>query len=205
MYPPAHYQVTDPALLPELIRQYNFASVTAWYKGEYLVSQIPLIVKEEAGKTVLYGHFAANNPIIQAIEAGTEISLVFNGPHAFVSSTWYNPMEASTWNYIMVHVQAKAHLMDSSELPNLLDELIAQEEGENSQAPRYADLPEKYTSALLPHIQGVKLDVLNMRGVVKLSQNKTRAQQLLIIEQLKNTGSALDLAVAEAMLDQLKD
>lgn len=204
MYPPAHYQVTDPALLPELIGQYNFASVTAWHQGEYLVSHIPLIVKEEDGKTVLYGHFAANNPIVKAIEEGTELSLVCNGPHAFVSSTWYNPMEASTWNYIMVHVQAKAHLMDSSELPALLDELIVQEEGTDSQAPRYTDLPEKYTSALIPHIKGVKLDVISMRGVMKLSQNKTRAQQLLIIEQLQNTGSALDDAVAKAMLKLLQ-
>ena len=203
MYPPAHYQVTDPTLLIDLIRQYRFVSVTAWYKGEYLVSHIPLILKEEDGKTVLFGHFAANNPVIQAIEDGTELSLLCNGPHAFVSATWYNPMEASTWNYIMVQIQAKAQLLDQSALPGLLDDLIAQEEGQSSQAPKYAELPERYTSSLLPHIKAVRFDVSSIKGVMKLSQNKTRAQQLQIIEHLELTSRSLDLELAKLMKDQL--
>lgn len=205
MYPPAEYQVTDPTLLLDLIRQYRFVSVTAWYKGEYLVSHIPLIIKEEDGNTVLYGHFAANNPVLQAIEAGTELSLLCNGPHAFVSATWYNPKEASTWNYIMVQIQAKAQLLDQSVLPGLLDDLIIQEEGKDSPAPKYAELPEQYTSSLLPHIKAVRFDVGSKKGVMKLSQNKTRAQQLQIIEQLKSTGNALDAEVAKAMQHLIKD
>lgn len=199
MYPPAHYQENDRQKLLEFIRQYNFATVTVQMQGEYHVAHIPIVLKDDHAEPVLFGHFAANNPIIGAIEAGESISLVFNGPHCFVSSTWYDERQASTWNYMMVHVQTVPTLLNDAQLVELLDELIVQEEGPNSAAPRYADLPESYTQALLPHIKGVRMPILQIRGVFKLSQNKPAKHQQLIIEQLEQRGDTMSLAIAQQM------
>lgn len=198
MYPPDHYRQNDFDTLMAFIKQYHFASVTAFAEGQYHVAHIPIVIKEVGGEQQLFGHFASDNPIITAARQGTELSLVFNGPHCYVSSTWYDAKQASTWNYMMATMQARPEVLPASALPGLLNELISQEEGTNP-APRYEELPENYTSALLPHITGVRFHIQSLRGVFKLSQNKTAKQRQLIIARLQERGDADGLAIAEWM------
>ncbi len=199
MYPPAHYQENDRQQMLDFIRQHYFATVTAWWNGSYHVAHVPVVLKEETGEAFLLGHFATDNPLVAAAKEDVLFSLVFNGPHCFVSSTWYDERQASTWNYMMVQVQTQPELLNDAQLVQLLDDLIAQSEGTNSDAPRYADLPEHYTAALLPHITGFKMPIAAMRGVFKLSQNKTAKQQQLIVAELEKRGDAASLAIAEEM------
>lgn len=199
MYPPAHFQMTDRQHMLDTIRQYNFASVTAFHNGQYHVAHIPLILKTEADTSVLYGHFDAQNPVLTAIAAGVPLSLVFNGPNAFISSTWYDSKQASTWNYLMVTVQSRAEILPATALPGLLDELIAQEEADNPDARQLSQLPDDYVAALLPHITAVRMPINHMRGVNKMSQNKPAFQRQQIIKKLLERGDSSSLAVAERM------
>ena len=45
---------------------------------------------------------------------------MFQGPHSYISSSWYENEEVPTWNYQAVHIYGKASILDKEEL---IDEL----------------------------------------------------------------------------------
>lgn len=60
----------------------------------------------------LTGHMAKQYPIYNCFNDGDEALLIFQGPHSYVSPTWYDNLEAATWNYISIHVYGKIERLD---------------------------------------------------------------------------------------------
>src|SRR3546814_10832418 len=63
----------------------------------------------EGAEGTLYGHMARANPQWQDFAglatAGQEALVVFQGPHSYISPTWYETEQPTvpTWNYVAVH------------------------------------------------------------------------------------------------------
>ena len=69
-------------------------------------SGIPFLPKRDGeGRIRLLGHFARANPQFEALQKARHVLAIFQGPHAYVSPTWYaEPSHAvPTWNYAVVH------------------------------------------------------------------------------------------------------
>ena len=45
---------------------------------------------------------------------------MFQAPHSYISSSWYENEEVPTWNYQAAHIYGKASILDKQEL---IDEL----------------------------------------------------------------------------------
>lgn len=60
----------------------------------------------------LTGHMATHYPIYKCFDDGDEALIIFQGPHSYVSPSWYDNLEASTWNYISIHVYGKIERLD---------------------------------------------------------------------------------------------
>ncbi len=105
IYVPAHFATDDADALARLMRDHPFATVITPAGGELHVSHLPLLHVPEGGPHgTLVGHFARANPHWQ--HAGDAESLVvFQGPHAYVSPSWYAApgRMVPTWNYAAVH------------------------------------------------------------------------------------------------------
>jgi len=49
---------------------------------------------------------------------------MFQGPHAYISSSWYESENVPTWNYQSVHVYGTVSIMSEKELEEDLIQLL---------------------------------------------------------------------------------
>ena len=173
-YIPKHFRVSDRDALVAFVQANGFATlVTAGAEG-LDVSHIPLhLVRAADGKVKLLGHVARANAHWKSLEAGRETLAIFNGPHAYISPSWYvNHPSVPTWNYATVHARGTAKLMDEEGLKRLIDTLSAHYESGREKPWRMADLPADYVAMMVRAIVGFEIEVASLEGKFKLSQNR---------------------------------
>ncbi len=181
MYTPKFDQVTDRALLLEVMRTHSFAILFGPQSGSSsgnspAATHLPLIVKDEGEHGVLEGHFACANPHWKSL-AGQETLVVFSGPHSYVSPTLYaEPLSVPTWNYIAVHAYGTMSLIEGeTDKDSLLAELIAA--NEPAYAAKWRAMPEGFRRTMLAGIIGFRIPIARIEGKLKLSQNRPEADR----------------------------
>jgi transcriptional regulator len=101
-----------------------------------------------------------------------ELLVVFNGPHAYVSPTWYQAEPAAvrvpTWNYAAVHARGRARVLDEAATADLLERLVDEQE----RGRWRAELEAPARRALLRAIVAFAIDAPELEGKLKLSQNR---------------------------------
>lgn len=185
----------------EFIHQHPFAFIAGCNeKAEPVATQIPVFIEEREEKLYLTGHMMRNTDHARAFEKNPAVLCVFTGPHAYVSATWYtNPHQASTWNYMAVHVKGAMRLLDETRLVEVLKKTSLHFENNNGASETiYDNLPEEYTSKLLKAIVAFEVEVHSMESVFKLSQNRDKESYRNIVGRLENQ-DATARAVAEEM------
>lgn len=181
MYTPKFNQVTDRALLIEVMRTHSFAILFGPQSGSSsgnspAATHLPLIVKDEGEHGVLQGHFARANPHWKSL-AERETLVVFNGPHSYVSPTLYaEPLSVPTWNYIAIHAYGTLSLIEGeTDKDSLLAELIAT--NEPAYGARWRAMPEGFRRTMLAGIIGFRIPIVRIEGKFKLSQNRPEADR----------------------------
>ena len=151
---------------------------------------------EENGKHFLIGHLAKANDHVQSL--GRKSTVVFHGPHAYVSSKWYETVNVvPTWNYVAVHVSGILSPVGGQELSRILGLMVLRHEVDV--ASFRSGMEEEVRANLEKHIVGVKMEIEKMEGKWKLSQNKSPDIQGKIVERLRETGDWNAERVAELM------
>lgn len=89
MYIPASFAESRLDVLHDFMEQYSFATLVSQHQGELFASSVPLLVdRTVAPHGRLTGHLARANPQWQSM-AGQRVMVLFHGPHAYISPTWY--------------------------------------------------------------------------------------------------------------------
>ena len=191
LYIPAAFRVSDEQALVSFIERHAFGTLVAQGREGFEVSHIPFLPERGAdGRLRLLGHVARANPQWQSLEGADHVLAIFNGPHAYVSPSWYRDHPAvPTWNYAVVHAHGRARLMDEAGLRDLLERLSAQYEAGRPNAWRFAEAPESFIAGLLRVIVGFSIEVERLEGKFKLSQNRP-AEIGRVIEALDREGEA---------------
>ena len=127
------------------------------------------------------GHVARANPVWKAGEG--EALAIFLGPHAYVSPSWY-PSKAETgkavptWNYITVHAKGRIRwIQDADWLRAHVTALSDAHESPRPEPWKVGDAPESYIDALLRAIVGFELEITQLDGKYKLTQNRDAADR----------------------------
>jgi transcriptional regulator len=198
VYLPEHFHETRPERVVELICRNSFATLVTTGADGVEVSHVPLHYEPKQGQHgTLLGHVARPNPQTAHLLAGGAALAIFQGPHAYVSPTWYEGApNVPTWNYAVVHAHGRvAAFEDEGRLSALLARLgSTYEEGP---APwRYEELPEDYRRRMLRGILGFEIAVERLEGKFKLSQNRSEADRANVAAALNRSAdpSARDLA-----------
>src|SRR5690606_9722481 len=112
---------------------------------------------------------------------------VFTGAHSYVSATWYtNPHQASTWNYMSVHVKGRMNFLGEEALIEILRKTSVHfENGDTSAATTFDNLPEDYRKSLMKAIVAFEVEVETIENVFKLSQNRDKKSYENIIRHLR--------------------
>lgn len=174
LYRPTHFRVDDEAQLFAFMERNAFGTLVCDGDAGLVVSHIPFLPKRHAaGGIRLLGHFARANPQFEALQKARHVLAIFQGPHAYVSPTWYvNHPSVPTWNYSVVHAHGRVRPLEERELLELLDELSRTYEGERPGAWRLADQPADYVAKMLRAISGFEMQVERLEGKFKMSQNR---------------------------------
>lgn len=177
MYPPPYYQTDDSAQLQAFLQQHYFGLLLS-HSGGIAYTPLPFLFdwQDEAAKA--YGHLARNNPQLKHLD-GADVSIIIQGPHAFVPASCYQQQPAvSTWNYTLAELTGTARLLDHQQTLALVRKQEAHSAPGMLQA---ADYQQKLVQAIV----GVEIDISQMHGRFKLSQNKPKAEQQRVIAHLQ--------------------
>ena len=192
MYNLPYYKENNKEVVLQFIHQHPFAFLTGCsVKGEPVATQIPVFIEEREEKLFLTGHIMRQTDHHKAFEENPNVLAVFTGPHTYVRATWYgNPHQASTWNYMSVHVRGLLKFLDEKGLINLLRKTTLHFENGNSQSSTVFDnLSKDYVDKLIKAIVAFKIEVKNIDNIFKLSQNRDKKSYNNIIGKLEEQGS----------------
>ena len=200
MYKLPHFTENDPDKVIAFMKENTFAIVTGLGEQYPVATHIPLeVVVEADGKIVLCGHVMKNSDHHKAFVKNSNVLVIFNGPHCYVSASWYNnPQSASTWNYMTVHAKGNIVFTDDAGTYAAIKEVTNKYEG-TATAAAFDTMPKEYIDQMLKAIIGFTIEVEKLDNVFKLSQNKSETEQINIIEQLKKTGDYNSINVTLAM------
>lgn len=189
MYTPKHFAITDRQELLRFIHDNAFGQLISSCDDRPEASHLPFLLTQD-GESLLC-HLARQSPQLSSID-GQQVLVIFNGPHAYISPRWYASPDVPTWNYQTVHVYGRAHTFtDGERLMSLVNTLSEKYEAGAEQPWR----PE-YSPKLLQAIVGVKIEITEIQGKYKLSQNRSPQDRQQVVDALYAEG---ETAMAEAV------
>ena len=207
MYVPDSFNVTDQDEIEAFLQRYDFATLVSAAGGSLTATHLPVVVRREASGLIVAGHVARANPHWKTLDGATEALLIFQGPHAYVSPTWYaNEPAVPTWNYTVVHAYGPAQAVEDAEfLEDILEALLRRYEAHRVDAWRMDSLPIEYRSRALAAVVGIRMPVLRLEAKFKLGQNRAAADRRGTVLGLEREGSVEAAGLATFMRSYLKD
>ena len=207
MYVPDSFNVDDQGEVEAFLQRYDFATLVSETGEGLTATHLPVVVRREASGLVVTGHVARANRHWKTLDGTTEALLIFQGPHAYVSPTWYsNGPAVPTWNYAVVHAYGRAQaLEDPTFLEEVLEMLVRRYESHRVDGWRMDKLPSDYRSRALAAVVGIRMPVERLEAKFKLGQNRAAADRLGTLQGLEREGSAEATSLAMFMRSYLKD
>ncbi|MGA2549247.1 MAG: FMN-binding negative transcriptional regulator [Burkholderiaceae bacterium] len=173
MYLPKHFESTDPELLLEVMRTYDFATLVNQIDGYPFATHLPVLPRrQDDGSFVIDAHVAHANPQWRALASDPRALVIFQGPHAYISPTNFRSnRRVPTWNYVAVHARGRVRILESaSEKEAILGRLIGVQEP--TFAPHFASFEPQLRDSLLGAIVGLEIQVETLEGKFKLNQHR---------------------------------
>ncbi|MEH2558047.1 transcriptional regulator [Bradyrhizobium algeriense] len=176
MYHYPNYREDDPERVIPVIKAYPLGLIVSRADGQFRASHIPFVVEQGVGGSWrLRGHMDRNNPQLADLD-GASVYVVFQAPNAYISPSVYVTRQLPTWNYVAVHVEGRCQV----EIPGLgiLDDIarLAQE-SERHEDGWVLDKEDSRVRTLAPLIGRILVEIEQMEGRFKLSQEKSPADR----------------------------
>ena len=198
MYIPKFYREEDRAKILEFLKQNEFAILVAYDGEKPTASHLLMDVVEVGEKLLISGHMSKANPLWKTFEMNSEVLVIFQGPHTYISPTWYDHVNVPTWNYQAVHLYGKPRpVMDLEELQTMLSRLVAKQEA--GSAYRLESLPPDFVKSQIKGIVGFQIEVTSIEASYKLSQNRDEENYRNVVRHLQERQDEMSHQVAEAM------
>jgi transcriptional regulator len=199
MYTPDRYKNTDRKELSAFIRKNPFGILIIYDGEKPVATHIPMMLEEENNKFALIGHISKENEQGKLFYEAPQAMAIFHGPHSYISSSWYNHDNVSTWNYIAVHVYGKISVMTELELYEHLIQLTNTMEAHSEKPKYFENISPKVIRENVTGVTGFMMTVETMQSSFKLSQNRDNVNHKNIISELEKRGDAPSKAIAEEM------
>jgi transcriptional regulator len=190
MYVPSHFREQDERVLAEFIDAHAFGTLVTTERGAPFASHVPFLHDREAG--LLHAHVARGNPQWRHVAASADVLVMFQGPHGYISPTWYADPGVPTWNYTAVHVYGHARVVDEPAATGRYVERLAARFERGSAAPWVPS----YDPKMLTGIVGIEIRITEIQGKFKLSQNRSAEDRARVAARLEASGTENDAALA---------
>ena len=198
MYIPLKYRNENLGEVADFLHNNGFAILVSQVDGRPWATHLPLELEtDDSGKQVLTGHMAKANPQWRHFVENEPVLAIFNGPHAYISSSWYQEEEVPTWNYIAVHVYGKLKIMSEEEVMASLHRLVDKYE-KNSEHPISLHKLSSKTLRQVKGVVGFQIPVDEIQAAYKLSQGR-EDDHARIIKELQERNAAGDNEIASKL------
>lgn len=206
MYLPEHFR---EARTEELLQ-----TISAWPLGALVVdgpdgldaTHLPFLIDEANGETRLLAHVARSNALWEEAQDGQEALVIFRAGDAYISPNWYPSKHEShrqvpTWNYRVVHVHGRLFVRDDERFVRGVVARLTRTHETRAESPipwKMTDSSPEFIDRMLANIVGIEIEITNMVGKWKLSQNKDERDRSNAADELRERG---ELDIADAMIN----
>ena len=190
----------DEPEIVDFIQKNGFATLISQVDGKPWATHLPFVLgKKNSGEAVLSGHLAKANQQGKSISENEDVLVIFQGPHAYISSSWYNHENVPTWNYLAVHIYGKLRLIEGEELMAHLKSLTDTYEEGRPNRVSVETMTESYLALQLKALVGFEIKIEEVKASAKLSQNRDDVNYRNIVEKLEESELSLAKEVASEM------
>jgi transcriptional regulator len=211
MYQPPAFREDRLDVQHDLIRAHPLGLLITAGSAGLLANPFPFLLDAEASENgTLRLHVARANPQWQEFEAIEECLVVFQGPHDYVTPSWYATKRETgkvvpTWNYATVHAWGRPRIMrDEAWLRQQLEDLTASRESSRAEPWKVDDAPADFVGMQMRAIVGVEIPIRRIEGKWKMSQNRPQADREGVIAGFREAGEAGEV-LAHLVQERAKD
>lgn len=204
MYQPPHFIETRQDVLHGLIRSHPLGLLISNGQDGPVANAIPFLLDIEAGPNCkLRAHLAKANPQwrLLADNPASPVLVVFQGADAYVTPSWYETKRETgkvvpTWNYAIVQVRGMVTVIDDAQwIAQQISDLTLSQEGAREAPWAVTDAPPSYIQSQIKGIIGLEIEIAEISGKWKVSQNRPVADRVGVAEGLeKEAAGAPDMA-----------
>jgi transcriptional regulator len=212
MYLPPVFEENDPERLRDFVRRYPLGTVVTATANGLDAHHIPLLLATTAAAgTTLHGHIARANPLWRDVVPNAQALVIFHGPDSFISPSWYpskreNARVVPTWNYAVVHAHGPLRFIDDSAWVRAHVEVLTHEHEADRDTPwAVTDAPEDFVDKLVSAVVGLEISITRWYGKWKVSQNRSAADRVGVIEGLEHEASGSNVAMAALVKQTLSE
>ncbi len=184
MYQPPHFREDDPGVQHALIRAHPLGLLITAGASGLIANSVPFHLDAEASeKGTLRLHLARANGQWRDIAAGAPVLAVFQGANSYVTPSWYKTKAETgkvvpTWNYAMVQARGPARVIeDAGWLLAQINGITGEHEGQRERPWSVGDAPDDFICAQLKGIIGIEIEIAEIEGKWKVSQNRPVADR----------------------------
>lgn len=196
MYEPTHFVEDNLETIHALIRARPLGLLISSNANDLQANAVPFILNADARPNgVLKAHVARANPQWQHLKDGARALVVFQGPDAYVTPSWYAAKKehgkvVPTWNYAMVQVRGPVTVHEHADwLMPQVTALTDAHEGARAEPWAVTDAPERFVDMQMRAIVGIEIAIEDIRGKWKVSQNRSSADQAGVEKGMQAEGS----------------
>jgi transcriptional regulator len=208
MYIPAHFAEERTEVLHGLIADHPLGALVTMGPNGLDANHIPFEFDPAQGPHgTLRAHVARSNPVWQEAADRSEALVIFQGPSAYISPSWYPSKheahrQVPTYNYMVVHAHGNIIVRDDEPfVRGLVARLTRKMEAGEATPWKMGDAPADFISQMLAAIVGIEIPVERLTGKWKLGQNKAAEDRRGAATALQSREHESQRDVAQAMFD----
>jgi transcriptional regulator len=187
-----HYAMKGMSEVRRLVTAYGWAVLTT---QQLRAAHVPCLLDADhdpggdSEELVILGHTARVDPVSEDLAVGGEVLVVFQGPHGYISPSWYEGEPfVPTWNFTVVHVYGAPELLEGDEGFSVLERTVAHFEAARPEPWRLAGSSLDYARRIASGTVPFRLRASRVEAKAKLSQDKPPEIQERVIAALEQPG-----------------
>jgi transcriptional regulator len=203
MYEPPLHRVEDLARQHALIKARPFGLLVCCGPTGLMANAVPFRLDARASKLgTLQAHVARANPQWRDLAVSKEALVVFQGVEHYISPSWYATKQEThkvvpTWNYVMVQARGPVRVIEDDHwLERQIAALTGEQEASRPAPWAVEDAPADFIAGQRKAIVGIEIEIADIRGKWKTSQNRNAADRAGVVEGLEALGDEESLAMA---------
>jgi len=199
MFIPKNYKSEDISLLKKIINENAFGLLISG-KEKLSATHALFLINQSETIFKLESHISKANPQAKLLQNGDEVLCDFLGPHTYISSSWYEKINVSTWNYQAVQIRGSVQLMTDEELYLHLEKLTDKYETPQQCPMLVKNMGEDFVKKEMKGAFGMFIIPTEINIANKLSQNRNDKDYDNIIKTLNQSDDHNAYLIADQMI-----